>query len=98
MPKPDGDDHLPNCRASSPLPPCQDFYLQALFLSLDTFLIFMLVRLEIADCFSTGLTLTFQFSSNFARDMSYTLAWAVFNLGLLQLGFTDPSLAQTLFS
>lgn len=50
-------------------------------------LLFLLVNIEIADYFGTGsTTLTFQFSGNFARDMSYTLAWALFALGLLVLG------------
>jgi len=31
-------------------------------------------------------TLTFQFSGNFARDMTYTIAWALFALGLLIVG------------
>ncbi|HLZ53953.1 MAG TPA: DUF2339 domain-containing protein, partial [Verrucomicrobiae bacterium] len=31
-------------------------------------------------------TLTFQFSGNFARDMTYSIAWALFALGLLVYG------------
>lgn len=51
-----------------------------------TILLFLLVNLEIADFFSTGGTLTFEFSGNFARDMTYTIAWALFALGLLVAG------------
>src|SRR4029077_6065630 len=41
-----------------------------------------------ADYFSTPGTaaLTFQFSGNFARDMSYSIAWALFALLLLIVG------------
>jgi uncharacterized membrane protein len=53
--------------------------------TLGTVLAFLLLNLEIADFFSAPgqSVLTFQFSGNFARDMSYTIAWALFALGLL---------------
>ncbi len=53
--------------------------------TLGTILAFCLVNIEIADFFSVPgqRVLTFQFSGNFARDMSYTIAWALFALGLL---------------
>jgi hypothetical protein len=53
--------------------------------TLGTVLVFLLLNIEIADYFSapgTG-TLTFQFSGNFARDMTYTIAWSLFALALL---------------
>ena len=54
---------------------------------LGTVLAFLLLNIEIADFFSApGATLTFQFSGNFARDMSYSIAWALFALLLLVLG------------
>src|ERR1019366_2113470 len=40
----------------------------------------------IADYFAEGPTLTFQFSGSFARDMSYSMAWALFALILLVIG------------
>lgn len=50
-------------------------------------LLFLLVNIEIADYFSHGsYTLTFEFSGNFARDMSYTIAWALFAFALLIVG------------
>jgi uncharacterized membrane protein len=50
-------------------------------------LAFLLVNIEIADYFSApGSTLTFQFSGDFARDMTYSIAWAVFALVLLVTG------------
>jgi hypothetical protein len=60
---------------------------QAVLGSLGTVLAFLLLNIEIADYFSEpGSTLTFQFSGNFARDMSYSIAWALFALGLLVYG------------
>jgi uncharacterized membrane protein len=58
-------------------------------------LAFLLLNIEIADYFSEPgrRVLTFQFSGNFARDMSYTIAWALFGFGLLLLGFWKKSLA-----
>jgi uncharacterized membrane protein len=54
---------------------------------LGAVLAFLLVNIEIADYFSEpGSTLTFQFSGNFARDMTYSIAWAVFALVLLVVG------------
>ena len=49
-------------------------------------LLFLLLNIEIADYFSTGSALTFQFSGNFARDMTYTISWALFALALLVFG------------
>jgi len=54
---------------------------------LGTVLAFLLLNIEIADYFSApGETLTFQFSGNFARDMTYSIAWALFALALLIWG------------
>ncbi|HEV2454326.1 MAG TPA: DUF2339 domain-containing protein, partial [Verrucomicrobiae bacterium] len=51
---------------------------------LGTVLAFLLLNIEIADYFGApGSTLTFQFSGNFARDMTYSIAWALFALVLL---------------
>lgn len=51
-------------------------------------LLFLLVNIEIADYFSAPgeLSLTFRFGGNLARDMAYTLAWALFALGLVSAG------------
>ena len=54
---------------------------------LGTVLAFLLLNIEIADYFSApDSTLTFQFSGNFARDMTYSIAWALFALVLLIIG------------
>lgn len=55
--------------------------------SLNAILAFLLLNIEIVDYFSPpGSTLTFQFSGNFARDMSYSIAWGLFAPGLLMHG------------
>ncbi len=59
---------------------------------LGTTLAFLLLNIEIADYFSEpGQTLTFQFSGNFARDMTYSIAWALFALGLLVYGIVKKT-------
>ncbi|PYJ21345.1 MAG: hypothetical protein DME92_06870 [Verrucomicrobia bacterium] len=59
-----------------------------LLYTLGTVLAFLIVNIEIADHFSTpgAAALTFQFSGNFARDMSYSIAWALFALLMLIVG------------
>ncbi|MBL9203154.1 MAG: DUF2339 domain-containing protein [Opitutaceae bacterium] len=61
----------------------------ALLATLGTVLAFLLLNVEIADFFAApgARTLAFEFSGNFARDMTYTIAWAVFALALLLVSF-----------
>ena len=54
--------------------------------SLGAILVFFLLNIEIADYFSIGPTLTFSFTGNFARDMTYSIAWALFALALILVG------------
>ncbi|HKC25150.1 MAG TPA: DUF2339 domain-containing protein, partial [Thermoanaerobaculia bacterium] len=50
-------------------------------------LLFLVVNIEIADFYATGPALTFNFTgSSLAQDMTYTLGWAVFAIGLLVAG------------
>lgn len=60
---------------------------------LGTVLTFLLLNIEIADYFSVGPTLTFSFSGNFARDMSYSIAWALFAFALLLIGMRQKTKA-----
>ena len=62
-----------------------------LLYSLGTILAFLLLNVEIADYFSIGPTLTFSFSGNFARDMTYSIAWALFAFALLLIGMKQKS-------
>ena len=66
---------------------------QPLLYALGTTLAFLLLNIEIADYFSRpGMAaLTFQFSGNFARDMSYSIAWAAFALLLLIIGIRQTA-------
>ncbi len=61
---------------------------QALLAALGTVLAFVLLNIEIADYFTEvgARPLTFEFSGNFGRDMTYSIAWAVFALGLVAAG------------
>lgn len=51
-------------------------------------LLFLLLNIEIADFFSDpgARVLTFEFSGNLARDMTYSLGWGLFALTLLATG------------
>jgi uncharacterized membrane protein len=59
--------------------------------SLGAVLTFLLLNIEIADYFSVGPTLTFSFSGNFARDMTYSIAWALFAFALLLVGMKQKT-------
>ncbi|MSU60821.1 MAG: DUF2339 domain-containing protein [Pedosphaera sp.] len=56
--------------------------------TLGAILAFLLLNIQIADFFTApgAAVLTFQFSGNFARDMSYSIAWALFALAMLVVG------------
>jgi uncharacterized membrane protein len=59
-----------------------------LLATLGTVLAFLLLNIEIADYFMAPGTraLTFEFSGSFGRDMTYSIAWALFALALLVAG------------
>ncbi len=57
-----------------------------LLYTLGTVLAFLLLNIEIADYFSEGAALTFQFSGSFAREMTSSIGWALFALALLVVG------------
>jgi uncharacterized membrane protein len=61
---------------------------RALVFALGVVLAFILLNIEIADYFTPpgARALAFYFSGNFARDMTYTIGWALFALGLLAAG------------
>jgi uncharacterized membrane protein len=54
-----------------------------------TALLFLLLNIEIADFYSIGPTLTFNFSAGLAQDLTYTLGWALFAIGLLAAGIVS---------
>jgi hypothetical protein len=59
---------------------------RALLHAAGAVLLFLLLNIEIADFYSTGATITFNFSGNLAQDMTYSLAWALFAIVLLMIG------------
>lgn len=60
--------------------------LRGWFSAMGTLLLFLLINIEIADIFSDGPYLAFDFSASFARDMTYSIAWSLFALALLIIG------------
>ena len=55
--------------------------------ALAIILTFLLLNIEIADYFTTtGSMLTFEFHGDLARDLAYTVGWALFALALLGVG------------
>ncbi|MFL6247899.1 MAG: DUF2339 domain-containing protein, partial [Thermoanaerobaculia bacterium] len=55
--------------------------------AMGTVLLFALLNIEIADFYSTGPTLTFNFlSSSLAQDLTYTIGWAIFAIAMLIAG------------
>jgi len=77
---------LAGCLTAPPRDRLGDLPLPATFFSLGTILLFLLLNIEIADYFSAGPTLTFDFEGNLARDMTYSIAWSLFALALLLIG------------
>lgn len=60
--------------------------------TLGGIMLFMLMNLEIADFYSgSAQFVTFHFSGKLAQDMTYSIAWALFSLGLLIGGIRTAS-------
>jgi uncharacterized membrane protein len=66
-----------------------DLNVSAALTALGTVLAFLLLNIEIADYFAPAGAerLVFEFSGDFARDMTYSIAWALYALVLLVAGF-----------
>jgi uncharacterized membrane protein len=61
--------------------------LSRLLAAAGTVLLFLLLNIEIADFYATGPTLTFNFlSATLAQDLTYTIGWALFAIGILVAG------------
>ncbi len=54
-------------------------------------LLFLLLNIEIADYYSAGPAITFNFSAALAQDLTYTLGWALFAVALLATGIAARS-------
>jgi len=72
--------------------PVLDWRLSHVLSGAAAILLFLLVNIEIADFYSTGRTLTFNFgSASLAEGLTYTLAWAMFAIALLVAGIRAGS-------
>ena len=49
-------------------------------------LLFLLLNIEIADFYATGPEVVFRFGASIAQDLTYTIGWLVFGLGMLACG------------
>lgn len=74
------------------LAPREESWLRRLFATAGTIVLFFLVNIEIADYYSKGDTLTFNFlSSSLAQDLTYTIGWALFAMTMLVTGIALQS-------
>lgn len=66
---------------------------RGLLLTFGGILLFLLLNIEIADFFTApgDRCIAFRFGGNFARDMTYSIAWGLFSLALLGMGFWSGS-------
>lgn len=66
---------------------------RGILFALGGILLFLLLNIEIADYFTAPgeRFITFRFGGNFARDMTYSIAWGLFSLGLLGMGIWKKS-------
>jgi uncharacterized membrane protein len=48
--------------------------------------LFILLNIEVADFYATGPEITFRFGVTLAQDLTYTICWLIFGLGLLTAG------------
>ncbi len=71
-------------------PPCErvlGISAPPLLYSLAGVLAFLLLNIQIADCFSSGPSLTFEFNASFGKDMTYSIAWGLYAFLLPGIGF-----------
>jgi uncharacterized membrane protein len=61
-------------------------------------LLFLLLNIEIADYYSAGDRITFNFTAALAQDLTYTLGWALFAVALLAVGIAIASRAARISS
>jgi uncharacterized membrane protein len=72
--------------------------LTAGFTAAGTVLLFLLLNIEIADFYSTGETITFNFTASLAQDLTYTIGWAAFALAMLTVGIVGRNRATRVAS
>ena len=73
--------------AAAYLLPRDERLLRKIAVSAGALELFVLLNIEIADFYSTGEALTFNFfSSSLAQDLTYTMGWALFAIATLIIG------------
>ena len=70
-----------------------EFKPRGVLFALGGVLLFLLLNIEIADYFTQpgDRCIAFRFGGDFARDMTYSIAWGLFSLGLLGMGIWKES-------
>ncbi|HVT46083.1 MAG TPA: DUF2339 domain-containing protein [Thermoanaerobaculia bacterium] len=66
--------------------------------TIGTLLLFLLLNIEIADFYSKGSAIAFDFNAGLAQDLTYTLGWALFAIALLIAGLVNGSRAARIAS
>jgi uncharacterized membrane protein len=51
-------------------------------------LLFVLLNIEIADYYAAGPEITFRFGLTLSQDLTYTIGWLAFGMGMLAVGIT----------
>jgi uncharacterized membrane protein len=71
----------------------EEFKPRGVLFALGGVLLFLLLNIEIADYFThpDERCVAFRFGGNFPRDMTYSIAWGLFALGLLGIGIWKES-------
>jgi uncharacterized membrane protein len=72
--------------------------LAAILQGAATIFLFLLLNIEIADVYSKGSSLTFDFNATLAQNLTYTIGWGVFAIGLLLAGIVISSRAARVTS
>ena len=78
---------------TDPAGKCAKFPARGVLCGFGGVLLFLLLNIEIADYFTSpgDRCVAFMFGGNFARDMTYSIAWGLFSLGLLGIGIWKAS-------
>ncbi len=78
---------------TDPAGKCAQFPVRGILYAFGGMLLFLLLNIEIADYFTNpgDRCVAFMFGGNFARDMTYSIAWGLFSLGLLGIGIWKKS-------
>jgi uncharacterized membrane protein len=68
---------------SEPTASSAEFPYSSVLAAAAVILLFLLLNIEIADFYATGPTIMFRFGVTVPQDLSYTIGWLLFGMGLL---------------